>query len=203
MDRFNALGRGAQIMLVAGVLLLIDTFFDWQAVDDFPGVSAWDNFLGIVMGLLTIALIAWLAVRVAGVDFRLPISNAMVSALLGGLILVFAVLKNLVDDYSTFAAYLGVVLAAAIAFGAWLEVQAAGGMDTLRSEIPSSSSSSATSATSAPTAPSTPAPPESAAPQAAPPPVEPSPPLEPAEPTEPTTPREPEAPYDPDQRRDA
>jgi hypothetical protein len=197
MDRFNALGRGAQIMLVAGVLLLIDTFFDWQAVDDFPGVSAWNNFLGIVMGLLTIALIAWLAVRVAGIDFKLPISNAMMSALLGGLILVFAVLKNLTDDYSTFWAYLGVVLAAAIAFGAWLEVQAAGGMDTLRSEIPSSSSSpSAPSATSAPPPASTPPPPERAAPEAAPPPVEPSPPPEPAEPTEP------EAPYDPDQRRD-
>jgi hypothetical protein len=199
MDRFNALGRGAQIMLVAGVLLLISTFFDWQAVDDFPGVSAWNNFLGIVMGLLTIALIAWLAVRVAGIDFKLPISNAMMSALLGGLILVFAVLKNLTDDFSTFWAYLGVVLAAAIAFGAWLEVQAAGGMDTLRSEMPSSSSSSATSATSVPPTtptPTTPTPPESAAPQAAPPPVEPSPPPEPAEPTEP------EAPYDPDQRRD-
>jgi hypothetical protein len=196
MDRFNALGRGAQIMLVAGVLLLISTFFDWQNFEDIVAVSAWDNFLGIVMGLLTIALIAWLAVRVAGIDFKLPISNAMTSALLGGLILVFAVLKNLTDDYSTFWAYLGVVLAAAIAFGAWLEVQAAGGMDTLRSEMPSSSSSSATSATSVPPTPSTPTPPESAAPQAAPPPVEPSPPPEPAEPTEP------EAPYDPDQRRD-
>jgi hypothetical protein len=198
MDRFNALGRGAQVMLVAGVLLLIDSFFDWQAIDDFPGVSAWDNFLGIVMGLLTIALIVWLAVRVAGVDFRLPISNAMTSALIGGLILIVAVLKNLTDDFSTFAAYLGVVLAAAIALGAWLEVQAAGGMDTLRSEIPTSStSSSGTSATSVPPPPSTPTPPESAAPEATPPPVEPSPPPEPAEPTEP------EAPYDPDQRRDA
>jgi hypothetical protein len=200
MDRFNALGRGAQIMLVAGVLLLIDTFFDWQAVDDFPGVSAWNNFLGIVMGLLTIGLIVWLAVRVAGVDFRLPISNAMMGALLGGLILVFAVLKNLTDDFSTFWAYLGVVLAAAIAFGAWLEVQAAGGMDTLRSEIPSGSSTS-TAVGSAPPPPST-TPPPSTPPTSAAPPVEPSP-AEPTEPPEPTTPTEPEAPYDPDQRRDA
>jgi hypothetical protein len=206
MDRFNALGRGAQIMLVAGVLLLIDTFFDWQAVDDFPGVSAWDNFLGIVMGLLTIALIVWLAVRVAGVDFRLPISNAMTSALLGGLILIFAVLKNLTDDFSTFWAYLGVLLAAAIAVGAWLEVQAAGGMDTLRSEIPTSSTPSTTSTTTTtttttvPPATSTPTPPESAAPEAAPPPVEPAPPTEPAEPTPPT---EPERPYDPDERRES
>lgn len=205
MDRFNALGRGAQIMLVAGVLLLIDTFFDWQNFEDIVGVSAWDNFLGIVMGLLTIALIAWLAVRVAGIDFRLPISNAMTSALLGGLILIFAVLKNLTDDFSTFWAYLGVLLAAAIAFGAWLEVQAAGGMDTLRREIPTSSSTSraAPPPTSAPPTPSTPTPPESARPEAAPPPVEPSPPPEPAEPTEPTAPTEPEEPYDPDQRRES
>jgi hypothetical protein len=199
MDRFNALGRGAQIMLVAGVLLLIDTFFDWQAIDDFPGVSAWDNFLGIVMGLLTIALIAWLAVRVAGIDFTLPISNAMTSALLGGLILLFAVIKNLTDDFSTFWSYLGVVLAAAIAFGAWLEVQAAGGMDRLRSEIPTSSTSTTTTTTTTTTAPPPP-PPTTPTPESTPPtsaaPMEPSPP-------EPTTPTEPEAPYDPDERRDA
>ncbi len=30
MDRFNALGRGAQLMLIGGVLLLIDLFLPWQ-----------------------------------------------------------------------------------------------------------------------------------------------------------------------------
>ena len=30
MERFNALGRGAQLMLIGGVLLLIDLFLPWQ-----------------------------------------------------------------------------------------------------------------------------------------------------------------------------
>ena len=33
LERFNALSRGSQVMLIAGVLLLIDTFFAWQKVE--------------------------------------------------------------------------------------------------------------------------------------------------------------------------
>ncbi len=33
MDRFNALGRGMQIMLVGAVLLFIDLFFRWQEIE--------------------------------------------------------------------------------------------------------------------------------------------------------------------------
>ena len=32
MERFSALTRGMQLMLVGGVLLLIDTFLHWQEV---------------------------------------------------------------------------------------------------------------------------------------------------------------------------
>lgn len=158
MERFNALGRGMQIMLVAGVLLLIDTFLDWQAVDDFPGISAWHGFLGVVMGLLTIVLIAWLVARVAAIDIPLPVSAAMISAVLGGLILLLAVLKNLTDDFSTFWSVVGVILAAAIAVGAWLEIQAAGGFNALTSEASTMRSSSG-SRMSEPVASSPPPPP--------------------------------------------
>ena len=145
MDRFNALGRGTQIMLVAGVLLFIDLFLRWQEVEfdlgplgeGSAGVSAWDNFLGIVLGLLTIILLAWVAVRLASVDIPLPVSTAMTAALLGVLILFFAVVKNLTDDYSTIWSYIGVVLAIIIAVGAFQTVQEAGGVETLKSEIPS------------------------------------------------------------------
>ena len=33
MERFNALGRGAQLMLVGAVLLFIDLFLPWQDFD--------------------------------------------------------------------------------------------------------------------------------------------------------------------------
>ena len=58
MERFNALGRGAQLMLVGAVLLLIDLFLPWQDFDvgglaDELGVDAtfsgWRG-IGIVLG---------------------------------------------------------------------------------------------------------------------------------------------------------
>jgi hypothetical protein len=157
MDRFNELGRGAQLMLVGSVLLLIDSFLNWQQIDTAIGSfgqSAWHGFWGVVMGLLTIVLIAWLVARLAAVDVPLPPS--ITGAVLSFLILVFAVIKNLTDDYSSFWSYVGIVLAAIIAVGGWMQVQEQGGMDKLRTEagsvggsLGSSSRSSDTTAASA------------------------------------------------------
>ena len=106
MDRLSALSRGAQIMLVAGVLLFISLFLPWQDFDvggiaESLGVdasfNAWHGFWGWMLGLLTIVLLAWLVVRIAAVDIPLPVSSAMLAGLLGTLILFFAVIKNLVD----------------------------------------------------------------------------------------------------------
>jgi hypothetical protein len=151
MERLKALGRGTQLMFIASVLLIIDSFFHWQEVDfdlgplgsGSAGVSAWDNFLGIVMGLLTIVLIARIGARLAAVDVPIPLSFATTSFVLGVLIAVFAVVKNLTDDYSTFLSYVGVGLAILVAVGAWLEVQEAGGMEHLKSQMPSSAEAAA------------------------------------------------------------
>jgi hypothetical protein len=166
MDRFNALGRGAQLMLVGAVLLLITTFFHWQeidleilGVDASPGVSAWDDIGGIIMGLLTIVLIAWLVARLAAVEIPIPLSAAMTSGILAFLIFIFALIKNLTDDYSTFWSYLGLAFAALIAVGAWIQIQESGGIDSLKSEIPSMGSTSSTAAPSAPEPPAAAAPP--------------------------------------------
>lgn len=139
MDRFNKLSRGMQIMLVGSVLLLISTFFNWQEITfEFlgesasGGVSAWHGFLGVVMGLLTVVLIAWLVARLAAVDLPVPVS--LTGAVLAFLIFACALIKNLTDDYSTFWSYLGIGLAALIAVGAWMQIQEAGGVDNLKSE---------------------------------------------------------------------
>jgi hypothetical protein len=189
MERFNALGRGAQIMLVGGVLLFIDLFLPWQGysgpfkdeIESLGGdttFTAWHGFGGWVLGLLTIILLAWLVVRLMAVNIPLPTSSAMTAALLAVLILFFAVIKNLVDDYSAWGSYVGIVLAVVIAIGAYMQIQEAGGIETLKSEIPSMGSSAAAPA-SEPPAPAS----EPSAPAAAPPPA-------PAE----AAPSEPEAP---------
>jgi len=189
MDRFNALGRGAQMMLVGGVLLLIDLFLPWQ---DFEVISfsGWRGFPGVVLGLLTIVLIAWLVVRLASVNIPLPVSTAMTGALLGTLILIFAIIKilTILGDEATIWAWIGLALAVVIAVGAFQVVQAAGGVEQLKSEIPSmpATSPQEPSATQAPPPPP-PAPPAAPSQETAPPPPAQAPPTsEPGAPPETT-----------------
>jgi hypothetical protein len=166
MDRLKALGRGTQLMFIASVLLLIISFFNWQEVDfdlgplgsGSAGVSAWDDIGGIIMGILTIVLIARIVARMAAVDVPIPVSFAMTSVVLGVLIFIIALLKNLTDNYSTWASYVGVVLAFLVAVGAWLEVQDAGGVETLKNEAQSFAGSGGGSAAAAASAPAAPAP---------------------------------------------
>jgi hypothetical protein len=169
MERFNALGRGAQLMLIGGVLLFIDLFLPWQDFDvgglaDELGVDAtfsgWRG-IGFVLGLLTIVLLAWLIVRIASVNIPLPVSTAMTGALLGTLILIFAIIKllTILGDEATIWAWVGVALAVLIAVGAFMTVQEAGGVDTLRSEASSLGGSGATGAGTTATAPPPPPPP--------------------------------------------
>jgi hypothetical protein len=130
LERFNALSRGSKVMLVAGVLLLIDTFFAWQQVEVFDieaSQNAWNGFFGVLLGLLTAALVAWLLTKLAGIEAQLPLSDTMLGAILAGIILLFALIKVLDDDFTAAWAYVGLVLAAIVALGAWLNVQEAGG----------------------------------------------------------------------------
>jgi len=168
MERFNALGRGAQIMLVGAILLLIDLFLPWQdfgndlteAAGLDTSFTGWRGFAGVGLGLLTIIVLAWCIVRLASVDIPLPVSTAMTAALLGTLVLIFAIIKilTILGDEQTIWAWLGLVLAIVIAVGAFQTVQEAGGVDTLRTEASSLGSSGQT----APAA-TTPAPPPPAA----------------------------------------
>jgi hypothetical protein len=150
------------MMLVGAVLLLIDLFLPWQDFDvggiaDALGVDAsfsgWRGFGGIALGLLTIVLLAWIIVRLASVDIPLPVSTAMTAALIGTLILIFAVLKMLtiIGDEATIWSWIGLGLAILIAVGAFKTVQEAGGVETLKSEASNMGSASG-AATSAPDA---------------------------------------------------
>ena len=212
MDRFNALGRGFQIMLGAGVLLFIDLFLPWQAysgpfkaeIEAAGGDTSRTAFHGLggwLLGLLTLVLIAWLVAKMLDVAVPVPFSDTLIAAGLAVLIVVIAVLKALVDDYSGWAAWVGVILSIAILVGAWLQVQATGGMDALRTQLPSmpaasGAAGSAGTTTAAPPPMTEPmaetppqpssAPADTAAPAPPPPPAAPPPMGEPAAPAEAT-----------------
>lgn len=127
----KALSTGTKLIAAAGLLLLIDTFLAWQKVSvEVSGVevasasqNAWHGFWGVVMGLALIALLVWVGLQIANVDLNVSLPEATVTAVLAGIVFVFALLKNLIDDYSAWPSYVGVVLAALVAAGAWMRMQ--------------------------------------------------------------------------------
>jgi hypothetical protein len=143
MEQLKGLPLGRQLILGAGVLLLIDTFLHWQSVDIGPFTASrngWHGFWGVLLGLLTIALVAWVAARAFDVELPMEIPEGLTSLVLGVLIVAFALIKNLTDDYSTLWSYIGIVLAAIVAYGAWLVYQSSGepmpGMGSSRASSP-------------------------------------------------------------------
>jgi hypothetical protein len=70
----------------------------------------------------------------------MEIPEGLTSLVLGVLIVAFALIKNLTDDYSTLWSYIGIVLAAIVAYGAWLVYQSSGepmpGMGSSRASSP-------------------------------------------------------------------
>jgi hypothetical protein len=218
MPNLSALSRGTQLLAAAGLLLLIDMFLPWQDFGDAVGGdiaeslgvdvdatwNAWHGFWGVVMGLMVIALLAWVIARIMDVRLPVEVPDGPVTVALGGLIFLFALIKNLADDYSTIWSYIGVLLAAAVAYGAWLRYQEAGGtMDDLKAAIPrqapsgSSGSSSSGPAGTAPmqsepdVTPTAPAEPTTSAAPSSPPTTEPMTQTGPTPTGPPTPPREP------------
>ena len=138
----SKMSTASKILLGGSVLLLLDSFiFSWQkiCVDlgglGLPGggdvcakASMWGGsagWAGLLTGLLTIALIAWEGMQMAGqsVDVGQPASK--ISAYLGFGVLVFGLLKFLlvVTNEPAIGAFIGLVLILAIGYGAWMRFQ--------------------------------------------------------------------------------
>lgn len=125
MDQLKGLPLGRKLLLGAGALLFIDTFFGWQSVSIFSA-NAWHGFWGVMLGLMTIALVLWVGARAFGVALPANVPDGRVTLALGGLIVLFAVIKTLSDSYSAWPSYVGIVLGAGVAYGAWLTFDASG-----------------------------------------------------------------------------
>jgi phosphatidylserine synthase len=123
---FAELGRGTQVLLLAGILFLIDSFLDWQQVSAFNvsvGATMWHG-VGVVAGLLVVALLVWEIAQLAGVtrNLELPVSAAIISAALAVGTAAFAIIKFVVaNEARHWPAWIGLILAIAIAIGGWLK----------------------------------------------------------------------------------
>ncbi len=136
---FSNMSTASKILLGAGILYFIDLFLPWNraCVDAGPfgsvcGSASGISGIGVLNLLLVIALLAWEGMALAGVNVSAP--RALISAGLAGAILVFTILKILVDLTAIFLfAWLGLLLALAIGYGGWMRWQehqagGAGGM---------------------------------------------------------------------------
>jgi hypothetical protein len=124
MDQLKALSRSSQLLLGAGLLLFIFLFFDWQQVSAggfTAGRSGWHGW-GVAVGLFAIALLLWELVQVFGVSLpEMPVKPVMLSAALAAGVLLFTVIKFLVDNEARhWPAWIGLILAIVIAVGGWL-----------------------------------------------------------------------------------
>jgi hypothetical protein len=166
----------SKLIIGAGVLLLIDSFFHWQEVSFGPisaGVSMWHG-LGVLIGLLLLVILAWEAAQIAGIKINFgPLSSSMATFGLSALLVLFTLIKVISNDYVAKWAWIGLVLSVGIAVGAWLRMQAAGESlaDLKTAAAAAASSAAATAKTPAESAdrPSAPGPvsaPPSATPEA-------------------------------------
>jgi hypothetical protein len=129
MEQLKRLPLGRQLILGAGVLLLIDTFLDWQQVSTrfiTAGQSAWHGFWGIVMCLALLVVLAWTLARAFGIALPAQVPDGLTTLGLAVLCMLFAIIKTLSDSYVHWPAYVGIILAAGVGYGAWLVYQASG-----------------------------------------------------------------------------
>ena len=129
MDKVMEVSRGQKLILGGGVLLFIDTFLPWQKVS-FGPISAtangWHGFWGVVLGLLVIVMLGWAGAKAFDVALPGNLPAGLVTLALGGLIFLFALLKTLTESYRGWASWVGIVLGAIVAVGAWFVFQDSG-----------------------------------------------------------------------------
>ena len=171
MDHMKGMSRSSHLLLWGGALLFIFLFFDWQQycvpnTDACVGQSGWHGW-GVLVGILVIALVAWEIVQLVGVSLpELPVKAAMLSAGLAGGILLFTVIKFLVDnEFRHWPSWIGLILAILIAIGGWLRWS---GDAPKEMNLSRSAAGPPPAMPPPPAAPPPPAPPEASAPPDAP-----------------------------------
>lgn len=130
MDFVKKLSIELQVVLGCAVLYLIFSFLDWQQVSLFGhayGLSEWHG-VGVVAGLLVIALLVWEVVRLFGPEVKLgTLSEGHVSVGLALLLAVFTLITFL--SHSTarhWPAWIGLILSLVIAVAAVMRARAEG-----------------------------------------------------------------------------
>ena len=188
MDKFKELTTGAKLVLGAAVLLFVFSWLKWFEVDEVGFEENMWNGIGVLAGLLLIALIVWQGLRLANINLEIGVTPAMITAALAVLTLIFVFIRWIdkpgggivAEAYSrTIWSWIGLALAIILVVGAFLNMQAAGeGIAEIRAAAAGAASAArgaadrgdAPAAAAPPPASSAPEPPAAAQPPPPPPP---------------------------------
>jgi hypothetical protein len=132
----SRMSTASRILLGAGSLLLIDSFFTWERVcpelaglelECVDSANMWGGsgqFFGILAGLVLVLMLAWEGLQVAGVGVNIAMDASKLSAFLGFGVLILAFVKFIfVLPDTTLWSWLGLLLTLAIGYGAWMRFQ--------------------------------------------------------------------------------
>jgi hypothetical protein len=150
---FASLPLYRKLALGAAVLLVVDLFLPWvtasisipDVIDQTESGNGWDG-VGVLAGILALALIAWEVARLLGVVPRLAVNHDLVTAVLAGLTALFTIIQFIraltsggdvdeaellggdIDAGAGYAAWIGLVLALVLAYVAYLAFSTGGGL---------------------------------------------------------------------------
>jgi hypothetical protein len=127
---FSKLTLGDKIVLGAGGLLILDLlFFPWHKISvasivdvNRTGVQSPNSFYGVLALLLVLVMVAQVVVsKLTGAKLpEIPVPWPRVHLIAGVAVFVLLLLKLLVETrFLGFGAFLGLILAAAVAFGGY------------------------------------------------------------------------------------
>jgi hypothetical protein len=127
----SRMSTASKILLGGSLLYLIDSFLPWQRscvtggglIADFcVSVSLWDG-VGFIAALLAILILIMEVLVVANVEVNIgdARTRSMIEAGLAGGVLLFTILKILIDNEALYIwAWVGLILALAIGYGGYL-----------------------------------------------------------------------------------
>jgi hypothetical protein len=131
MQRISSLSTGTKLVLVGTVALFLNLSLTWQKIEvDFGAagraeqlLDGWDAW-GLLVGLLALGLFVLTVLRhLTDVELPADVPWETVTVVVGGVILLVTGVKNLTDDGSTIASYVGLALAALVVTGAYLDLR--------------------------------------------------------------------------------
>ncbi len=103
--------------------MLIDTLLAWQSVtvrNLTYSRNAWHGTWGLLVGILAVAFFANAVAYARILELKVRLPHRQLAIVLAPALLVLSLIKNIDDDNSGWASYVGILLAAVITYGAWL-----------------------------------------------------------------------------------